>query len=1688
MAVAPLPPALEDRLAALAARVRRLQLARGVCRVIASLLLSAVAIVLLDAACQLSVTCRCILQVGWLGLGGFLGWQLVVRPWQSEIPLEEIARQVEGRFPGLGERLLTVVGLREDADPANGSPQLIASLARDTEIRTRTMDFAQVAPVRPVAQLAVATGAVLVAVLIASATIPGTGVELRRVGMPWHRQAIVAPFEVVVASGDPVVRRGDPVTLTAYLRPTDPTATLPDAAVLVFRDDPGGPERKLPMTGDGTAAFHATRPTVVTDFEYHVEVGPAASEWHTVRVADPVDLTDQTAAEIAPPPYAAGLATKSAAGLTDLDGLQFSTATIRLRFTRPAESAVLEWRPDGRAPSEVADVIPVDLVPDRTGGAATFRMKANGVLRVVLVNEPGPRRYRTEIAIPVRTAVDTPPRFEQVSGVTTQPRSVRPGEQVPVGLVAADDVGVGAAELEYAVGAEPGKTVRIPIPLTGADAPQAEGRLLFALAGKGREGETIRFRVRVRDNRRVEDEKLGPQEAVYPPTGWAELRLSESAPPLDRQEIFGQRDGVRSGLSTALREVKATHAEVDALRTDTAGRSPLPVDHAVRLTGTRERARKAAALLHDAARDAALTPELRPLAADVHDVADRPLRGAEDALRKATADNPADRQAALGDALAHLADTAARIEEILRRNDQLAQDRLDRRRLEALAADQTAVAEKAKPGSDVPPDALLKAQRDLLDRLTKLFGESDSLKGGADAAAGREVTRLAAEAKALAALIRDLDAASDRLAADLRRSLLDQLAREQSGFAGRAAGFLARLDTAARLAGVAPPKPDDFRRVADLLAQDRLVDALTELEQLAQALDRTAGEFEKWAGERQDPKAAARQIARWQDDLRTRFEAATRDTPFEKLPQPIKGAFGAEQLAVLRAVERLKLSPDAGVAALRDTAVLHLRMAVKRVDADGTGAAAAMKNAVETLTRLAETIPTAAERLARTRPELDKIRVEQDSIIAAADQILRPPDRPAPTPQVIQVVAQKLAPVRARQLKLTDRLAGLDCPGVEPRQARAGVALKAAAADLKTGLPYDSAASLAWAKRELDRLREAGDGLPAADDRADELARKQIAIVEGLAALGDRPTVKQWEPLVAAQNDVFRQVALLAAPESPVLLHDAGEAVKLAEAAFRDGSKPEEMRRRARAAADALAALATRLNGRESDRDRVGRLADNRRQAVCNGRKLAGRPFNPDASSEARRQLTREVEELTHTRVGAAGQLVKRKVLDSYARLQMKTEPDRQTADQKQLAEALDELVEIMTDVELTTTPAGAADRLDPDPADGFLPSKLFADILREMARQQRVVRERANSLGNDVASRLRPAAVNPLAPLEERQRVLAGAVAGFNRTLTGGKEPGAADEAGKAAEAARLAADRLTVGQVRPAKEAAEIAAQRLRQMTPPAGSRSWGKLATELAIRQEAILNELIGLIDDPAAAAAQQKAQQEALARKAFELAHLLDLAAKNTPPGGPAGQALADAAGLARRAETMLADAAKKAADGMPADAAKLRAAAEQSLRQAAEKAMAAGPAPPATNPPPDPSSGASGEAALEAERAMRQAVDGLGPKGDPGAAERAMRRAVDALTRAARAAGNSPNPPPPDGRPGPGMKSTGNTGAGAGPTTPGELTPERIESIAKSWGDLPGEVKTKFVQDLQARYGEDYARSIKHYFEQLAERK
>jgi hypothetical protein len=58
--------------------------------------------------------------------------------------------------------------------------------------------------------------------------------------------------------------------------------------------------------------------------------------------------------------------------------------------------------------------------------------------------------------------------------------------------------------------------------------------------------------------------------------------------------------------------------------------------------------------------------------------------------------------------------------------------------------------------------------------------------------------------------------------------------------------------------------------------------------------------------------------------------------------------------------------------------------------------------------------------------------------------------------------------------------------------------------------------------------------------------------------------------------------------------------------------------------------------------------------------------------------------------------------------------------------------------------------------------------------------------------------------------------------------------------------------------------------------------------------------------------------------------------------------------------------------------------------------------------------------------------------------------------------------------------------GSQPKSGLSLPKELEQFVGRPWGDLPGELRTRVVNDLRARYGDDYARIIQAYFEALAD--
>jgi hypothetical protein len=115
--------------------------------------------------------------------------------------------------------------------------------------------------------------------------------------------------------------------------------------------------------------------------------------------------------------------------------------------------------------------------------------------------------------------------------------------------------------------------------------------------------------------------------------------------------------------------------------------------------------------------------------------------------------------------------------------------------------------------------------------------------------------------------------------------------------------------------------------------------------------------------------------------------------------------------------------------------------------------------------------------------------------------------------------------------------------------------------------------------------------------------------------------------------------------------------------------------------------------------------------------------------------------------------------------------------------------------------------------------------------------------------------------------------------------------------------------------------------------------------------------------------------------------------------------------------------------------------------------------------------------------MKQAQGQLN-QGKSRPAENAMRQAAQALQQAAQQLAQQsqtqPGTPMPD-------SMSGGRGVAEGGKPDIKLFGKDMQKYAgKPWGQLPGELRNQILQDMKTRYGEDYARIIKLYFEQIAE--
>lgn len=211
---------------------------------------------------------------------------------------------------------------------------------------------------------------------------------------------------------------------------------------------------------------------------------------------------------------------------------------------------------------------------------------------------------------------------------------------------------------------------------------------------------------------------------------------------------------------------------------------------------------------------------------------------------------------------------------------------------------------------------------------------------------------------------------------------------------------------------------------------------------------------------------------------------------------------------------------------------------------------------------------------------------------------------------------------------------------------------------------------------------------------------------------------------------------------------------------------------------------------------------------------------------------------------------------------------------------------------------------------------------------------------------------------------------------------------------------------------------------------------------------------------------------------------DLMKLSQQSGPEAKQALQHAAQAAQMAQKAMAKSQTEKQEGRAAAAMKEDAEAALQLEMAGKKvqeAAASMASPAAKSAVKD-----DGDLALQKsfqDSAMKLDAAQQAIQTQPAKASAAMQQAAQSLMQTARQAQArlAARPASKGGQ----EPARGYQGGAASPAA--EILAEHLKAHSgKAWGDLPGELRTRIVQDLRARYGDEYGPIIQRYFQQIAD--
>ncbi|MBN2474133.1 MAG: hypothetical protein JXB62_05980 [Pirellulales bacterium] len=461
----------------LRARVRRLVTVHGASWVIATVL--GLVLILGVSDYWIRIQDRGLRILCSLAVFGALAWscyRFLYLPLTFRLRDIDLASRLQGRFPALGDRLISAIEFLRQAedDPLAGSAAMRRAVIAQTTAESDRLDFGEMLDRRaPLRGVLVGVAVCLVAAILVVLDPLSSRIAVARLVNPFGNAAWPQKTHLQLRKVVTRVARGQSFEVEVI---DAQGAKLPREVRIIYRfEGPDGnvaEETELMQPADKAAK--ASRPNVVRRFSYRVAGGDDETmPWIAVDVVEPPQLA-ALVIRFVPPAYTGWLPEKASRHIRGLVGTQVE---ISATASRPLKSAVLCLDNGQRIDAGPAG-------PQQQSVAAEFVLQEDMRSWWFELRDQEDLAGGSDVRGEIRAVPDSPPTVaveQPTAGLFVTARAV-----VPLRVVAKDDLAVRQVALVFsdaarpeAEGSPPPETV-LPL-FTGP--PQAPSQAARGLSG-----------------------------------------------------------------------------------------------------------------------------------------------------------------------------------------------------------------------------------------------------------------------------------------------------------------------------------------------------------------------------------------------------------------------------------------------------------------------------------------------------------------------------------------------------------------------------------------------------------------------------------------------------------------------------------------------------------------------------------------------------------------------------------------------------------------------------------------------------------------------------------------------------------------------------------------------------------------------------------------------------------------------------------------------------------------------------------------------------------------------------------------------------------------------------------------------------------------------------------------------------